>query len=82
MRRRRTKSRQKIVRWDAGVLRRAIRRPENGPRSRLTNSSSATEAGEDRLNHGKKPTASLCSLERVVRLPAYRGASGPPELAT
>ena len=31
----------------------------------------------------KKPAASLCSLERVVRLPAYRGASGPPErLAT
>ena len=48
----------------------------------LTNSSSATEAGEDRLNHGTDSTASLCSLERVVRLPAYRGASGPPELKT
>ena len=29
--------------------------------------SSATEAGEDRLNHGTDPTASLCSLERLVR---------------
>ena len=48
----------------------------------LTNSSSATEAGEDRLNHEKERAASLCSLERVVRLPAYRGASGPPERAT
>ena len=36
-------------------------------RSRLTLSSSATEAGEDRLNHGTDPAASLCSLERVVR---------------
>ena len=26
--------------------------------------------------------ASLCSLERVVRLPAYRGASGRPEPGT
>ena len=33
----------------------------------LTDSSSATEAGEKRLNHGTSPTASLCSLERVVR---------------
>ena len=33
----------------------------------LTNSSSATEAGEEGLNHGKGRTASLCSLERVVR---------------
>ena len=33
----------------------------------LTNSSSATEAGEDRLNHREDPNASLCSLERVVR---------------
>ena len=33
----------------------------------LTDSSSATEAGEDRLNHEKEPAASLCSLERVVR---------------
>ena len=36
-------------------------------RSGLTNSSSATEAGEDRLNHEEEPAASLCSLERVVR---------------
>ena len=48
----------------------------------LTISSSATEAGEEGGNHGKEPAASLCSLERVVRLPAYRGASGPPELET
>ena len=34
---------------------------------RLTNSSSATEAGEGGRNHGKEPAASLCSLERVVR---------------
>ena len=27
----------------------------------------------------ENPTASLCSLERVVRLPAYRGASGRAE---
>ena len=33
---------------------------------RLTNSSSATEAGEDKLNHETEPAASLCSLERVV----------------
>ena len=33
----------------------------------LTNSSSATEAGEEGCNHGKDLTASLCSLERVVR---------------
>ena len=36
-------------------------------RSRLTAPSSATEAGEDRRNHGTEPAASLCSLERVVR---------------
>ena len=34
----------------------------------LTNSSSATEAGEDRCKHEKGRAASLCSLERVVRL--------------
>ena len=33
----------------------------------LTDSSSATEAGEDRRKHGKELAASLCSLERVVR---------------
>ena len=33
----------------------------------LTNPSSATEAGEDRLNHGTGRAASRCSLERVVR---------------
>ena len=27
----------------------------------------------------RRPLAGLRSLERVVRLPAYRGASGPPE---
>ena len=30
----------------------------------------------------KELTAGACSLERVVRPPAYRGASGPPELRT
>ena len=34
---------------------------------RLTNSSSATEAGEARADNGKDSPASLCSLERVVR---------------
>ena len=29
----------------------------------------------------KERNAGACSLERVVRLPAYRGVSGPPELA-
>ena len=33
----------------------------------LTDSSSATEAGEARLDYEKEPAASLCSLERVVR---------------
>ena len=33
----------------------------------LTDSSSATEAGEDGLNHGTDLNASHCSLERVVR---------------
>ena len=33
----------------------------------LTDPSSATEAGARGRNHGKEPTASLCSLERVVR---------------
>ena len=33
----------------------------------LTDSSSATEAGEEGRNHGTSPTASLCSLERMVR---------------
>ena len=41
---------------------------ENSHRKRcLTNSSSATEAGDDRLNHETDSPASLCSLERVVR---------------
>ena len=30
----------------------------------------------------KSPTAMARSLERVVRPPAYRGTSGPPELGT
>jgi hypothetical protein len=34
---------------------------------RLTDPSSATEAGEKRRKHGIDLTASLCSLERVVR---------------
>ena len=37
----------------------------------LTPPSSATEAGEEGLNHGTSPTASLCSLERVVRCRAF-----------
>ena len=48
----------------------------------LTISSSATAHGDARLAREKGRTAMGCSLERVVRLPAYRGASGPPELAT
>ena len=46
------------------------------PRQRLlglTNPSSATEAGDARLDNEKERAASLCSLERVVRPPAYRG---------
>ena len=42
----------------------------------LTDSSSATEAGENRLNHGTDPTASLCSLERVVRPGVVSGDGG------
>jgi hypothetical protein len=33
----------------------------------LTNSSSATEAGDARADYEESPMASLCSLERVVR---------------
>ena len=50
--------------------------PSKNPGERtqgLTDSSSATEAGEDRLNHGTDPAASLCSLERVVRHPPTEG---------
>ena len=45
----------------------------------LTNSSSATGHGYARLDTEKRRAAMACSLERVVRLPAYRGASGTPE---
>ena len=41
--------------------------PPTGKIAGLTNSSSATEAGDARPDYGKTPAASLCSLERVVR---------------
>ena len=48
----------------------------------LTNSSSATEAGEDKTMHTKRNrTASLCSLERVVRpAPTERLNGNQPRL--
>ena len=44
----------------------------------ITNSSSATEAGEDRLNHAIDLNASLCSLERVVRPAPTERLNGNP----
>ena len=50
---------------------------------RLTNPSSATEAGEDRSNDSKTGcTASLCSLERVVRPAPTERLCSPEEHAT
>ena len=59
-----------VIRGSGGVRNDAV--PPAGETQGLTNSSSATETGEDRLNHEKEPAASLCSLERVVRSLAVR----------
>ena len=40
----------------------------------LTNSSSATGRAKTSAEEEKDPDRPACSLERVVRLPAYRGA--------
>ena len=49
----------------------------------LTNSSSATEAGKARADYEETPTASRCSLERVVRrdLAPTRGRADAGRLA-
>ena len=49
----------------------------------LTDPSSATEAGESKLRIQKGRTASLCSLERVVRLAGWwQGTTGADKKGT
>ena len=57
----------------------ALDEPDGKSCSGLTPPSSATAGGRTRQKRVASPRR---SLERVVRPPAYRGASGPPELAT